>query len=294
MQRTSESGRTAEVARVNGREGDEISVLERGLHYGDGLFETIACLGGQPRFLERHLARLGGGCARLRIPLGDTAELGREVCELAAGTARAIVKVLVTRGAAVTRGYAPSGCEHATRITLRYAWPADDPLLAERGVRVRIATLRLGENPALAGLKHCNRLEQVLARAEWSDPDVSESLMFSSSAALVSGTMSNVFLVRDAALLTPRLDRCGVAGVMRAVVLAAAAAAGIAAEERLLAGDALAAADEIFLTSALIGIRPVRELQGVPLTVGPVTRRLQAALAPLLATAGASSAHAHA
>jgi 4-amino-4-deoxychorismate lyase len=290
MQGTSESGRTVEVAWVNGREGYDVSVLERGLHYGDGLFETIACLGGEPRFLERHLARLGGGCARLHIPLADTAELSREVRALAADTARAIVKVLVTRGAAVTRGYAPTGAEHATRITLRYGWPADDPLLAERGVRVRIATLRLGENPALAGLKHCNRLEQVLARAEWNDADVSESLMFSSSGALVAGTMSNVFLVKDATLLTPRLDRCGVAGVMRAVVLAAAAAAGIPAEERLLAAEDLAAAHEIFLTSALIGIRPVRELQGVPLAVGRVTRRLQAALAPLLARTAAISA----
>lgn len=278
-----------EIARVDGREAHEVSVLERGLHYGDGLFETIACLGGQPRFLERHLARLAGGCARLGIPFGDFAPLGREVRSLAAGTARAIVKVLLTRGVAVNRGYAPSGAEHATRITLRYGWPADDPLLAERGVRVRIATLRLGENPVLAGLKHCNRLEQVLARAEWSDPDVSESLMFSSSGALVSGTMSNVFVVRGMTLLTPRLDRCGVAGVMRAVVLAAAAAAGVAAEERVLVAEDLAAADEIFLTSALIGIRPVREAQGRPLNVGAVTRRLQRELAPHLAMTAAPS-----
>lgn len=294
MQGTRASGPTPEVARVDGREAHHVSVLERGLHYGDGLFETIACLGGQPRFLERHLARLGDGCGRLGIPFSDFAALAREVRSLAAGTARAIVKVLITRGAALTRGYAPSGGGHATRITLRYAWPADDPLLAERGVRVRIATLRLGENPALAGLKHCNRLEQVLARAEWNDPDVSESLMFSSSGALVSGTMANVFVVRDATLLTPRLDRCGVDGVMRAVVLATAAAAGVAAEQRVLVAEDLASAQEIFLTSALIGIRPVRELQGRPVTVGPVTRRLQAQLAPLLAMTAATSAAAHA
>src|SRR5207248_592760 len=82
--------------------------------------------------------------------------------------------------------------------------------------------------------KHCNRLEQVLARAEWTDPGIAEALMYSSSGALISGTMSNVFLVRDERLSTPRLDRCGVAGVMRRVVLAEAAKAGIAAEERAL------------------------------------------------------------
>ena len=103
--------------------------------------------------------------------------------ELAAGAGRAIVKVLVTRGVATARGYGPSGTERPTRITLRYAWPEDDAHLAQDGVRVRIAATRLGENPALAGLKHCNRLEQVLARAELRDAELAEALMFSRAAA---------------------------------------------------------------------------------------------------------------
>jgi 4-amino-4-deoxychorismate lyase len=172
--------------------------------------------------------------------------------------------------------------ETPTRISLRYAWPPEDPGLAHAGVRVRIAALRLGENPALAGLKHCNRLEQVLARREWTDTGIAEALMFSSAGALVSGTMSNVFMVRDAKLYTPCVDRCGVAGVMRQVVLAAAADAGIAAEERVLDSQELASAQEVFLTNALMGIRPVRELDGRPLPPGPLTRRLQERLAPLL------------
>jgi 4-amino-4-deoxychorismate lyase len=274
-----------QLVRVNGRATQEVSVLERGLHYGDGLFETIACIGGQPRFLPRHLRRLAWGCHRLGLTLSDPASLSREVCEVAAGTARAIVKVLVTRGSALARGYAPTGAETPTCITLRYAWPAEDPALSGEGVRVRIATLRLGENPALAGLKHCNRLEQVLARREWADPEISESLMFSSGGALISGTMSNVFLVHDSTLLTPRLDRCGVAGIMREVVLEAAAAAKMPAAECVLDERDLARAQELFLTSALTGIRPVRELDGVRRLAGPVTRRLQAHLAPLLAAA---------
>lgn len=277
-----------ELLRVNGRAVQEVSVLDRGLHYGDGLFETIACLGGRPRFLPRHLRRLASGCARLGLALGDLAPLSREVCEMAAGTERAIIKVLVTRGMALARGYACTGAETPTRITLRYAWPAEDPALSEQGVRVRIATLRLGENPALAGLKHCNRLEQVLARREWADPQIAESLMFSSAAALVSGTMSNVFLVLDSTLVTPRVDRCGVAGIMREVVLGAAAAAGIAATERVLDAGDLSRARELFLTSALTAIRPVRELEGLRLAAGPLTRRLQALVAPLLA-AGADT-----
>jgi 4-amino-4-deoxychorismate lyase len=107
--------------------------------------------------------------------------------------------------------------------------------------------------------------------------------MFSSSGALVSGTMSNVFLVRQSRILTPCIDRCGVAGIMRGLVLEIAAAAGISAEERRLDAADLAAAEELFLTSALTAIRPVRELDGVPLAIGPVTRHLQAQLRARLA-----------
>jgi len=262
-----------------------VSVLERGLHYGEGLFETIACVAGRPRLLERHLRRLASGCERLGLPC-DVAAIESEVQELAAGAVRAIVKLLLMRGPAVARGYALTGREQPVRFALRYSWPDEEPGAAEQGLRVRLAKLRLGENPALAGIKHCNRLEQVLARREWSDPGIGEALMFSSSGALVSGTMSNVFLVRGSKLLTPSVDRCGVAGVMRETVLEIAAQLGIAVEERRLDAAELAAAEELFLTNALIGIRPVRELDGVSLAPGPMTRRLQRQLTAHLTAAG--------
>ena len=263
-----------------------LSVLDRGLHYGDGLFETIACEGGRPRLIERHLRRLAAGCERLGLVPADGATLAHEVRELAAGTTTAIVKLLLTRGVSLARGYALEGSERTLRIALRYAWSGQDPEQAQQGVCVRRAGLRLGENPALAGIKHCNRLEQVLARREWTDSGIAEALTFSSSGALVSGTMSNVFLVRGSKVLTPRLDRCGVAGVMRGLILEIAPAAGISAEERRLECADLATTEELFLTNALSGIRPVRELDGLSLGVGPVTRRLQAQLADYLAAEG--------
>ena len=271
--------------RIDGRADGVLAPLERGLHYGDGLFETIACLEGRPRLLGRHLERLAHGCERLGIGFPGREALGREILAVAGEAQRAVVKVLLTRGAAVARGYAVAGSERPTRVTLRYRWESEDPVLARDGVRVRIAQLRLGENAHLAGLKHLNRLEQVEARREWSDPDIAEALMFSSSGRLVSGVMSNVFLVEAGRVRTPRLDRCGVAGIMRAAVLRAAARLGIAVEEAALEAGDLARAHEIFLTSALIGVRPVRELAGRAVAPGPVTRALQQALAPLLAGA---------
>ena len=272
---------------VNGIRDAGVSALDRGLHFGDGLFETIACVKQRPRFLPLHLERLEFGCERLQIPPPNLDEIRAEVMELAAGGGetvdRAIVKVLVTAGAALARGYARSGSETATRITIRYPWPHESAAQLHDGVMVRTLTLRLGENPRLAGLKHCNRLEQVLARAELAtEPALAEGLLFSSSGNLVSGTLSNVFLVRESCLLTPRIDLCGVAGVMRRVVLREARQVGIPTRECELRAQDVQTADEVFLTNARIGIWPVRTLDARELTPGPVTRHLQSVLTPLL------------
>jgi 4-amino-4-deoxychorismate lyase len=269
---------------INGRPGQDVTVLDRGLQYGDGLFETMACCSGRVRFLTLHLERLRQGCARLGLRTLEAEPLRREIDAFSKQCGDATLKLIITRGAAFARGYAVSGQEEPTRILLRYRPLAPDPA-AGAGVRVRLAHLRLGENPVLAGIKHLNRLEQVLARREWSDPDIAEALLFSSSGLLISGTMSNVFLVRFGRLATARLDRCGVAGVMRAAVIRTAPAAGISLEERALELSDLDDAEEIFLTNALSAIRPVRELAGRPHSVGPVTRRLQEALEPFLSGA---------
>ena len=264
-----------------------LDVLDRGLHYGDGLFETIACRAGRPRFLELHLQRLIEGCERLQIEYRDFAALGAQVRGLAATRPASIIKLILTRGNATARGYGPQGDEQPRTVLLQYPWPQEDPALWTDGVAVRIAHGRLGENPALAGLKHLNRLEQVLIRGEWSDPAIHEALVFSSSGWLISGTMSNVFLVMGGRIVTPALTHAGIRGVMRKVVMREAQAAGLAVGETALDAAALAAAGEIFLTNARIGIWPVRSLDGSKRVVGPVTRQLQQRLRPVLEAAHA-------
>jgi 4-amino-4-deoxychorismate lyase len=274
-------------ALVNGAAGGELSVLDRGLHFGDGVFETIACLNRRPRFLTLHLERLTHGCRVLGFRPPRARLLREEIERLAGAQQRSIVKLIVTRGPAMVRGYAVSGTEQATRLTIRYPWPVEEPNLWQQGVSVRIAAVRLGENPALAGLKHCNRLEQILARSEPAGTEAAdEALMLSCSGKLVSGTMTNVFLVdgppHALRLRTPALDLCGVAGIMRRVVLREAASAGVSVEEGDLWPGDLAAASEIFLTNARVGIWPVRRVGERTLTPGPLTRRLQERLRPLL------------
>ena len=279
---TGEPGQRLERVLVNGIPDQQVSPFDRALQFGDGLFETIACRRRRARFLSLHLERLRWGCERLAITGADLDEIRREVLVLASEVESALIKVLVTRGTALARGYGVTGRETATRITFRNPWPRETGAESQDGIEARTAALRLGENPSLAGLKHCNRLELVLARREWTDPAITEALLFSSSGRLISGTMSNVFIVDSSGLRTPRLDLCGVAGVMRRVVMREAARAGIATREDILDGTDLQKAGEVFVTNARMGIWPVRAIDGRALPIGAVTRRVQALLQPML------------
>lgn len=240
---------------IDGRAADYVSAADRGLHYGDGLFETITCRDGHARWLPLHLARLERGCARFGIEMPDAALLGREIAELAHHRSSCIVKLILTRGVARGRGYRPAGDERATRILARHPWPPAPPPW-----RLGLSAVRLAESTLLAGLKHLNRLEQVLAQRERRS-DADEVLMLSGDGEVISGSMSNLFLIESGRLVTPSLERCGVEGVMRRLVLDAAAAAGWAADVKSVDLQRVRAADALFMTNVRIGLHPVASFQ---------------------------------
>jgi len=186
---------------------------------------------------------------------------------LAAGCADGVLKILITRGSG-GRGYRPDPAASVRRVCTRFEPPAYPPDWATEGVAVRICDTRASHNPALAGIKHLNRLDSVLARAEWSDPGIAEGLMLAPAGELVGGTMSNLFLWDGRTLATPRLDVCGVAGTMRSRAIGLAADHGIPCVERVIRREELAGARGIFVTNALIGAWPVRRLQGRALDPG--------------------------
>lgn len=264
---------------INGCESECLPVADRGLHYGDGLFETLAVRSGRPCHWSRHMQRMAEGCRRLGIPFPGEALLETEALRVCRGRERAVLKIVVTRGPG-GRGYRPPQPVRPTRVVSVHEYPVYPDAYFTEGVRVRTCTTRWSVNPALAGIKHLNRLEQVLARAEWDDEMVAEGLMLDSEDRLVSGTMSNVFLVCDGALQTPALHASGVAGTTRARVMEQATGLGVACKARPLRGEDLAAAQELFLCNSLIGIWPVRQIDGTAYAVGPVTRRFLEAIRP--------------
>jgi len=245
---------------INGRKGTRIDHRDRGLQYGDGVFETMRVRRGEVRLLPYHLERLYAGCQRLGITPPALRMLSRELKTAARGRREAVLKLIVTRGPGA-RGYRPTGLERCTRILSLHALPASSQDPAGAAVRVRLCTTPLGQNPRLAGLKTLNRLESVLARAEWQDARVWEGLMRDMDENIVCGTMSNLFLRTGCSLLTPVLDRCGVAGVMRRWVLQAAGSLGLETAERRIRWQDLIAAEEVFLSNAVAGLKSVAVME---------------------------------
>lgn len=259
---------------VNGVAPDDpaqaISVNDRGLNYGDGLFETALLRQGSVRFLQAHLHRLRNGCERLGIPWPGDEQLTMEIAGVSEAVDEGVLKIIVTRGAG-GRGYRPSPSTQPTRIVALYPLPAHS---VDSTLTVRWCVFRLSRNPMLAGMKHLNRLEQVLAQREWTDEAIGEGLMLDTEGELICGTASNVFVVRSGVLLTPDVRFCGVRGVMRSQVLRMAAELGIPTSEEPLWPHDLDNATEMFVTNAVRGIRPVIALESLRWDVGSIAQRL--------------------
>jgi len=262
------------VALINGQSADQLTITDRGLNYGDGLFETMHVVNGRVRHRDLHMARLQRGCQALSMQFPDRELLDREIDSLAAPSAHGVLKLILTRGSG-GRGYRPPDAPATTRILQRHAYPDFPQHYWRDGVRVRYCELQLARQPALAGIKHLNRLEQVLARREWNNPDIVEGLVCDQKEQVIEGISSNLFIVVDGIVKTPDLAQCGVAGVMRQCVLAAMQAKNQAVQITTLTKSDISGADEIFLTNSLIGIWPVNRLDQHRYHVGPLTRDLQ-------------------
>jgi 4-amino-4-deoxychorismate lyase len=242
---------------INGRRNTHVDYRDRGLQYGDGVFETMRLRRGRIRLLDYHLERLFDGCARLRIAAPAARPLRRELEHAAEWRSEGVLKLIVTRGVSPFRGYRPTGRERCTRILTLHGLPRGARAAERTPVRLRLCSTPLGLNPHLAGIKSLNRLESVMARSEWRNMRIWEGLMQDMEQNIVCGTMSNLFLRHDARLLTPVLDRCGVAGVMRRWVMETAGSMQLRVIERRIRWQDLCEAEEVFMSNAVVGLKSV-------------------------------------
>ncbi|TJY55769.1 aminodeoxychorismate lyase [Sinimarinibacterium sp. CAU 1509] len=243
------------IALFNGRPEDDAHARSRGLHYGDGVFRTMLIVDGIVVDWTHHWSKLCADCAVLGLQPPAEADLLSELALLSAGHVWASAKVLVVRRWQ-SRGYAPTtdASDRLVMVTSESAGGAQAPAA---GIDVMLSDIRLGDQPALAGVKHLNRLEQVMASRHWPDT-IGEALMLDTRGLLISGTRSNVFCVAGNKLRTPNLERCGVAGVMRQRVIETCASLDWAIECVDLPWSEFLECDEAFICNSLTGIVPLR------------------------------------
>ena len=256
---------------VNGEISSLVATTNRGLNFGDGLFETLVVHHGRPRRWQGHMDSLGVGCERLGLTMPPQSVLLREVQTVSAGLGNAVVKIVICRGGP-SKSYMPPQDEECVRIVSAERFPDGIARLARKGVRARICELRLAIQPALGGMKHLNRLEQVLASAELREKGAREGILLDREGHVTCAVGANVFLVSEDRLLTPRLDLCGIRGVVRSHILTGF---GARCEQRRITLDMLQEADEIFICNTVKGIVPVTAVDDQEFAIGPVTRELQ-------------------
>ena len=246
---------------VNGVATDSVAATDRGLAYGDGVFRTLLAEQGSPLQWPRQYQKLARDCEVLAIPCPPEKLLSREV-GLAIDRAReAVVKIIVTRGSGA-RGYAPPHPVSPTRIILTAPRPDYPEEFGRAGVKVCWCRTRASFQPRLAGVKHLNRLDNVLARAEWNDPAVPEGLMVDEEGHIVGGTMTNLFILEGGGLATPLLSSCGVAGVTRERVIEAARKRGMDCREEPVTRARLLDARAVLLVNSVIGVWQVSACAG--------------------------------
>ncbi len=267
------------ICLVNGELGSQIAATDRGLAYGDGLFETIRVARGSPVLLEFHLQRLLDGLQRLRIGVALTAVRQHVLRLLGLAGQRqlhdGIIKLIVTRGDA-GRGFSPDPDSDATIVCSWFTLPDCSADIFIEGVELFTCQTRLAHRPQLAGLKHLNCLDYVMASLELRERAGCEGLLLDQGGAMIEAITANLFLVSRGELLTPALNRCGVAGTMRRWISEVAAPdLGLAVIERDLSLGCLQECEELFICNSVRGVVPVSRFEGCHWRRGRVTAELQ-------------------
>lgn len=247
---------------INGTD-EALSPFDRGFAYGDGVFRTLKVRYGKPIGWDFQYQKLVADCQRMGIEAPEADLFLSDIYKLVEddkSESSCVIKLFVTRGVG-ERGYAFSAASTPMRVTLRANLPLyRDEWLAE-GVCLYPCETRLSHQPKLAGIKHLNRLENVLARNEWDNTDYFDGLMMDVSSNVIECTSSNIFIRTKQKLITPKLDMCGVAGVTRDLILSFGQALGLDVAEDSVSWDDFIQADEVVVCNSLYGVFQVLQIQ---------------------------------
>ncbi|MDL4914112.1 MAG: aminodeoxychorismate lyase [Enterobacterales bacterium endosymbiont of Blomia tropicalis] len=259
---------------INGIEQKQLPANDRAVQFGDGCFTTAAVQNGKILLIEQHLQRLKDTCEQLWLPEVDWSLLEKEMRRAAQNQQQAVLKVVITAGTG-GRGYSRTGCGESTRIISLSPWPQHYLRLQQQGVTLATSPIRLAQNAQFAGLKHLNRLEQVMIRAHLDQTDADEALVLDTQGQVVECCAANLFWRKGDTILTPDLSMSGVNGIMRRYLMMQLEAAGLACQVVQSEPAEIFAADEVVICNALMPVLPVRQIDAVNFTGRKLFNQLQ-------------------
>lgn len=249
---------------IDGSLNQSISPFDRGFAYGDGVFRTMVMRNGLPDFWPRHYQKLVADCSVIGIVCPSAELLMSDLQQLFSIEEVAIAKIIITRGEG-TRGYTPPAITAPTRVVMKSKMPEYPQQNFSEGVNLYICETRLGLQPKLAGIKHLNRLENVLARMEWQDANLAggifEGVMLDMQGNVIECTSANIFARFGKKLITPALDACGIAGISRQHILDIAHTLSLVPAIEVFDLNKLYQADEMIICSSLYGAWQVHSIQ---------------------------------
>jgi 4-amino-4-deoxychorismate lyase len=246
---------------INGQESSGLSALDRGLSYGDGVFRTVLVKESVPQHWDLQYQKLAEDCQVLNISCPSEDVLLQDIRTLFDGKLDGVAKIIVTRGESA-RGYAYPADIRANRVVIKSQSPAYLATNQTHGVNLHLCQLRLGLQPKLAGVKHLNRLENVLARTEWNDVNIADGLLLDLNENVIECTMSNIFARFGKDLITPSLEKSGVAGTARELIIRNVAQFNLTVKVESMSLDKLMQADEVIICNSLLGAWQVVNLNG--------------------------------
>lgn len=249
---------------VNGQIQNHITVADRSLHYGDGCFTTLGFTQGKLHAWPLHLNRLQNNCQRLGIDFEQWQALENDLkqmlIQVTAKQSKGVLKIIITRGQG-GRGYSPSGAQNPTYIISSHDFPTHYTQWQNDGIDLTISAVKLGKQPLLAGIKHLNRLEQVLVKQELEKTSFDDAIVCSSDNEIIESSAGNIFWLQDEQWFTPYLNECGVEGVMRNQVCGILQKYAQPVKQIKQKSSADFCAQEMFICNSLMEIVPVRSLQ---------------------------------
>jgi len=258
------------IVLINGVKQSKISIFNRNIQFGDGLFETCVVENKKILFWVNHFARLNRGCEQLKISKVDESVWLSDVKKALSLCSydRCVVKLILSRGESL-RGY---GFKDDIKLVRAVIVSELQKATLNKSFCLEYCQSGYDSNPKLAGIKHCNRLEQVLARAGLKSD---EGIMLDENHNVISVTQGNIFAILGNKLITPKLDKCGVEGTRRSVILDLTKHLGIKVKVEVLSVEKLGQADEVFISNSIIGIQSISQIGDIGLGESPITKKIK-------------------